>query len=302
MSEREQLLESDRLPWAMPSRLGLVVHPTRAVEGPLRELRDWADPHDVELVQVRASCAQQRVAEEGDPEACDLLVSIGGDGTTLAALRAGVMAGRPVLPAACGSLGVLTSVPAGDLVSAIERFTCGDWVPWLLPALDVAPEVGSQIFALNDIAIVRGGPGQVRLIAEVDGSMFARIAGDGCVVSTPVGSSAYTLAAGGPLLAPDIEAFVITALPTHGGSCPSHVVGASSRIRLEVTSAQADTRLELDGQALDAASGPITITFRAGAATSVTFPDQEPYLAALRKRQIITDSPRILAEDAALRP
>jgi len=298
MSERKKVLESNRPVPTVPSRLGLVVHPTRAVDGPLRELRGWAALHDVDLVQVPASSRQQRVAEQGEPEECDLLVAIGGDGTALAAIRAGAMAARPVLAVACGSLGVLTSVPAGGLVDAVERFGRGEWVPRSLPALEVARESGAPVFALNDLAVVRAGQGQVRLAIQLDGDVFARIAGDGCIVSTPIGSSAYALAAGGPLLASDMEAVLVTPLPTHGGSCPSLVVGPGSVIRLDITAGQGGARLEVDGQITDTVAGALTVSFRQAVAVVVTFSDEEPFLAVLRARQIITDSPRIIAEGA----
>ena len=199
---------------------------------------------------------------------------------------------------ACGSLGVLTSVMAPRIMDAIERFDRGDWVPRLLPALEINRELGPQLFAVNDVAVIRAGAGQIRLIAEVDGNLFARIAGDGCVVSTPIGSSAYGLAAGGPLLDPDADAFVLTPVTTHGGSCPPLVVKANSVVRLEVTHADSGARLELDGQVVEELAGPLTISFRPRVATVVSFPDQEPFLGVLRQRQIIIDSPRILAEDA----
>lgn len=298
MSRPEEVLESGRIPPAALSRVGLVVHPTRAVESPLNELRRWAGDHGVELVQVRASCEQQWVAEEGDARTCDLLVSLGGDGTTLATIRAGALAARPVLAVACGSLGVLTTVEATRLIQAIGRFRKGDWVPRPLPALEVTHKSGSRLFALNDIAIVRAGAGQLRLVVEVDGSLFAQIAGDGCIVSTPTGSSAYALAAGGPLLAPDMGAFLLTPLPAHGGSCPPLVVGAASVIRLDPRPRPGVARLEVDGQHADPPAGPLTITFRAAVATVVAFADHEPFIAVLRKRWLIADSPRILAEDS----
>jgi hypothetical protein len=93
------------------------------------------------------------------------------------------------------------------------------------------------------------------------------------------------------------EAFLLTPLPSHGGSCPPLVVGAGSAIRLDVRQGHGGVRLEVDGQAADAPLGPLTVRFRAGAATVVAFRDQERLLAVLRKRQIITDSPRILVED-----
>jgi NAD+ kinase len=296
--KREELLQSDRTPPVALTRLGLVVHPTRDIRDPLGELRRWADLRGAQLVQVPASCQQQRVADQGDTENCDLLVSIGGDGTALAALRAGALAGRPVLPVACGSLGVLSSVPAGGIIPAIERFSDGDWVPRSLPALDVAGDSGAQLFALNDVVVVRGRAGQLRVGVEVDGELFARLAGDGCVVSTPIGSSAYSMAAGGPLLAPHLEAFLVTPLPTHGGSRPPFVVDSASVVRLVATAVRGDARLELDGQISDSLEGPLTLTFRHHVATAVGFSDQEPFLSVLREREVITDSPRILAEDA----
>jgi NAD+ kinase len=297
MSQRHEVLEPDRAPRAH-SRLGLVVHPTRAVDRPLRELRDWADVHGVELVQVHAACDQQPVAEEGAAGECELIVAIGGDGTTLAAIHEGVIAARPVLAVACGSLGVLTSVPAGAVVQAIERFSRGDWVPRLLPGLEIAGELGTHLLALNDLVVLRAGPGQTRLGIEVDGSLFARIAGDGCIVSTPVGSSAYTLAAGGPLLTPDIDAFVITPLPTHGGSHPPLVVSGTSSVRLHPAPGHSEARLELDGQRVGTMDEPLVIGFRKAVATVVTLPDQESMLSVLRRRAIITDSPRIVVDDA----
>ncbi|MBV9537157.1 MAG: NAD(+)/NADH kinase [Solirubrobacterales bacterium] len=300
MARREEIRHSDSSLSAVPGRIGLVVHPTRAIDEPLGQLREWADVHDAELLQVPASCQQQPVAEAGDADDCDLLVSIGGDGTALAAIRAGAVAARPVLATACGSLGILTSVAASDVAGAIERFSRGDWVPWSLPALEATPDSGPRLFAVNDIVIVRAGAGQIRLLAEVDGNVFARIAVDGCVVSTAVGSGAYALAARGPLLAPDLEALLITPLPAHGGSCPPLVVSAASAVRLHPMPGHNEARLEVDGQATAELAGPLTIKFRAAVATVVNFPDQEPLLSVLRQRQLITDSPRLLAEDARI--
>jgi NAD+ kinase len=128
-----------------------------------------------------------------------------------------------------------------------ERFSRGAWVPWSLPALEVAPEYRAPVLALNDIAIVRASGRQVRLTTEVDGYRVVRIAGDGYIVSTPIGSSAYALAAGGPLLAPNVNAFLFAPLAAHGGSCPPVVVGAASVIRLNATAGHGAARLEVDG-------------------------------------------------------
>jgi NAD+ kinase len=298
MSKREYVPEPAERRRTVPSRVGLVVHPTRDIDDVLSDLGHWAEANQARLVQIRAAYDQQQVAEQGRAEDCDLIVAIGGDGTTLAAIRAGVAARRPVLPVACGSLGILTSLGASQLVEALERFARDDWVPRRLPALDITRDPETPLVAFNDVAIVRDGVGQVRVTAEVDGQLFARIAGDGCIVSTPLGSSAYALAAGGPLIEPDIDALLITPLTVHGGSCPPLVVRAASVIRLDATTGYGGARLELDGQVADKVRGPVTISFRPGVATLVGFSDQQPVIATLRQRGIIADSPRILAEEA----
>lgn len=280
-----------------PRRLGVVVHPSRDIEQPLHALREWADAAGIPIVQVQAGGRQQQVAEPGTVDQCGLIVAIGGDGTALAAMRAAVGASSPVLGIACGSLGALTSVPADAVASSLDRFSRRDWTSRKLPALQVRREHGEELFALNDIAVVRGGEGQIRTTAHVDGSLFARFAGDGCIVSTPVGTSAYALAAGGPLLAPGAEAFLLTPLTVHGGFCPPLVLGAGSVLELNTSAGYGGGRLEVDGQVHDHSLGGLRVTLKPAVANVVTFDDLESPLAGLRRRRIILDSPRIQAED-----
>jgi NAD+ kinase len=275
----------------------VVVHPERDIGEPLRALREWAAERGVDVVQVAVEGQHREVAQRGDASDCDLIVSIGGDGTTLAAIRAAATVDRPVLGVACGSLGALTTVEGDRVAHALERFSRRDWLPRALPALDVAREDGPSVYAINDIAIVRAAEGQLRTTVRVGGILFARLAGDGCIVSTPIGSSAYALAAAGPLLAPGMDAYVLTPLPTHGGVCPPLVVGADSELGLDTTAGHGGARLEVDGQVADTKVGSLTITFRPAAATLVSFADQESFLTGLRRRRIIIDSPRILADD-----
>jgi NAD+ kinase len=299
MSRQEHILVQTPTA-AMPACIGLVVHPTRSIAEPLGELREWAGEHAVDLVQLPAFPGQQQVAVEGAARDCDLILSIGGDGTTLAAIRAGIGAGRPVLGVACGSLGVLTAVAVDGIVRAVERYSAGDWVPRSLPALDVWRDAGEPILAVNDLVIIRSGEGQVRVHAHVDGALFARFSGDGCIVSTAVGSSAYGLSAGGPLLAPNTGTFVLTPLSVHGGSCPPFVLAAGSRLSLDVTIGYGGARLEVDGQVADTRVGQLTIGLRPAVTTVVGFDDQESFMAGLRRRGIIADSPRIIAEDVRI--
>jgi NAD+ kinase len=277
--------------------IGVVVHPTRAVEAPLSALREWTAKHGAELVQIQVPGNNRAVTKRGRPEDCDLIVSIGGDGTMLAATRVALGARRPVLGVACGSLGALTGVPGDGVARALDRFAGQDWTPRRLPGLEVGLTNGAELLALNDIAIVRAGQGQIRATATVDQSLFARFAGDGCIVSTAIGSSAYALAAGGPLLAPGADAFLLTPLSPHGGVCPPLVIGAGSRLQLETSIGYGGGRIEVDGQVTDLEVGAMHIGLRSDVATVVGFPDQESIITRLRRRKIIIDSPRILAEE-----
>jgi NAD+ kinase len=278
------------------TRIGVVVHPRRPVDGPLRALNEWAAARGVDIIQVPVFGQERQVAEPGDAGDSDLVVAIGGDGTALAAIRAAAAADRPVMPVACGSLGVLAAVGAKSIVEAMGRFSRGEWEPRMLPALEVHHAHGAPLLAYNDIALVRAGQGQVRVTARLNGALFDRFAGDGCIVSTAMGSSAYSLAAGGPLLAPDTRAFVLTTLPTHGGSHPPLVAPAGSRLELETVAGFGGARLEVDGQHADIELARVEVSWRADVATLVTFSDQERFPAVLRRRRIIVDSPRIEIE------
>lgn len=281
-----------------PERIGVLVHPTRNVEEPVRLIREWTEQHGIDVVQVATAYVQRPVAKKGDMADVDLIVSVGGDGTTLAALRAGAVSGRPVLGVACGSLGALANVTVDDLIRSLDRYSQGQWRPRLFPALSVARDNGEPLFALNDVSLVRATGGQVRLSASVDGSLFARIAGDGAIVSTPIGTSGYAISAGGPLLLTHVDAFVFTPLPKHGGFAPPLVIPSGSELTLEVLGSFAGARIEIDGQVSGEGVGALAVTCKPAAATQVSFDDQESLLAGLRRRGIVLDSPRLMAEAA----
>ncbi|MDQ6821610.1 MAG: NAD(+)/NADH kinase [Actinomycetota bacterium] len=292
-----------KAPATTVARLGIVVHPTRSVKRPIEAIHEWAQRHGAQIVQVQAPCEQLPVATLGRASDCDLIVAIGGDGTTLAAIRAGAAADRPVLGVACGSLGVLTTVDPDGIAGAIDRFGAGEWTPRRLPGLVITRAEGPDLVAFNDLVVIRSGAGQLRLTAYLDGELFARIAGDGAIVSTPLGSTAYSLSAGGPLLTNGIEAFLLTPLPAQGGCFPPLLAGTQSELRLMTEVAYSGWRLEIDGQVADAvASGgsdSITVTMRSGAAVLVELDGQERLLEGLRRRRLIVDSPRIAAHDAS---
>jgi NAD+ kinase len=281
-------------------RIGLVVHPRRELGRALETVRAWAEREGAELVQIDAPGQEQQIARRGEVEGCDVVVALGGDGTALAALRVAAPAGVPVLGVACGSLGALTAVTAEDFDDALTRVARDDWQQRRLPALAIERD-GEAMTAINDLVLVRAGAGQVMVEVAVDGERFIRFAGDGLVVGTPLGSTAYTLAAGGPMLAPGASGMVMTPLAPHGGVCPPLVAGPDSRFEIRFDPGNGGARIELDGQVHDELEprSPTTLAMRLdeGTAVLVSLGEEEPLIAGLRRRRIILDSPRVLARD-----
>jgi NAD+ kinase len=281
-------------------RIGLVVHPRRELGRAVATVQEWAEREGAALIQVPSPGPQQQVAPPGEVEACDLVVALGGDGTALAAMRAAAPVDRPVLGVACGSLGALTAVTADRLEDALHRVAAGDWTERRLPALAVERD-GDETMAVNDLVLVRAGAGQVIVELKIDGERFIRYAGDGLVAGTPLGSTAYTMAAGGPMLAPGASGLVLTPLAPHGGVCPPIVAGPESRVEIGLDPGHGGARVELDGQADDelAPLEPVTLTLRLEPefATLVSLGDHEPLIAGLRRRRILIDSPRVQARD-----
>ena len=284
------------------ARLGLVVHPSRDVGGALAATRGWAEAHGVEVFQIAIHGDEPEVAPAGEPGDGDLVVAIGGDGTVLAALRRSAATGRPVLGVACGSLGALAAVSPDGIADALDRVAREECDLRALPVLDVRARDGDgAIQALNDFVVVRAGAGQVRVSAAIDGTTYARWSGDGLILATALGSSAYTIAAGGPILAPGAEGSVLTPLAPHGGYIPSLVAGAGSRWELEIGLGYGGARFEVDGQPSELRATALHACVREGAARLVRLGDEEPFLAALRRRGVVVDSPRMSGAAPAAR-
>ena len=274
-------------------QLGLVVHPSRPVDEALREIEAWSSAHGVAVGELSVPERTRPVADPIDASDCDLLLGVGGDGTALSALHAGAESSRPVLGVACGSLGVLTLVRAERVKSALEQFAEGQWSPVAVPGLEVSWGDDETRVAINDIVVIRDDPGQIVLSVTVDETLYARFAGDGVIVATALGSSAYTMAVGGPILAPGAEGMTLTPVAPHGGSIPPLVAGDSSVLSVSVEAGHVGVRYELDGRRLADAGPLLTVRHRPTYATFVRLAEDEPRLAGLRRRRLVLDSPRL---------
>jgi NAD+ kinase len=177
-------------------------------------------------------------AQPIDPDNIDLLLTLGGDGTLLRGTR--LLAGRevPVLGANFGRVGFLTTVSPADLAEALDGFAAGRHSlsrrSVLLGGVR-APDgpVQVELGALNDVVLHKGGVARVvRFRVEIDGQVVGTVSGDGLVISSPTGSTAYSLSAGGPVVVPTLDAMLITPICAHSLSVRPVVVHGTARIRV----------------------------------------------------------------------
>jgi NAD+ kinase len=278
-------------------RIGLVVHPSREIGPPLSTLTEWAAQRGVEVVQLAARDSARVVAPFGEVSACDLVVAIGGDGTVLTALRAAAPHATPVLGVACGSLGALSAVTAPQVEEALDRFEAASWSRRELPALEASVDGKKVAWSINDFVLVRRNMGQLIVDVTVGDELYARMAGDGVIVATALGSSAYSMAAGGPILVDGAGVLLVTPLVIHGGSVPPLVVHSGVEVTLEAHPGYGGFDVEVDGHLHDVDALRFVLRMVEARATLVSLGDPGVGLAALRRRGLITDSPRVLARD-----
>jgi NAD+ kinase len=278
-------------------RLGLVIHPTRDIGAALSSVEEWAERNDIEVVQLEAGKHERDVAPAGEVDACDLVVAVGGDGTVLTALRGAAASAAPVLGVACGSLGALSAVSADEVADALEAFKAGDWKRWDIPALEIAVDGEQVAWALNDFVVVRRAGQQLTADISIGGELYAKVAGDGVIAATLLGSSAYSMGAGGPLLVSGTKAFVVTPIVIHGGSVPSAVIPSDLELEIEVHPGYGGFDVEIDGQTSELDGSCFTVTLAGSKSSLVGIGQPRLAFTALRRRGLIADSPRMLARE-----
>jgi NAD+ kinase len=202
-----------------------------------------------------------------------------------------------VLGVACGSLGALTAVAADELDRALNGVESGDWTPRQLPALAIEADTGEREWAVNDFVVVRRGGGQVLADLSVDDELYARLAGDGVIVATPLGSSAYSMAAGGPVLVTGTPAVVCTPLAMHGGNAPPLIVPGTSTVRVQVHPTVAGFEIQVDGHSNAVNARGYRLSLHQDKVTLISFGELGLGLSGLRERRLIMDSARVLARD-----
>jgi NAD+ kinase len=182
----------------------------------------------------------------------DLLLVFGGDGTMLRAARDIAGSSTPILGVNIGGLGFLTAVPSDQLPHALKEIWNGQFKFESRALIEVSGIChGKQIreTALNDIVASRGaGARLITLDVGVDGELITRYRCDGLVISSPTGSTAYSLAAGGAVVLPTAEVFALTPICPHALSNRSIILPLGSKISVKAISPHPATVLSVDGQ------------------------------------------------------
>lgn len=182
-----------------------------------------------------------------------LVIVLGGDGTLLSAARAFGPTGTPILSVNLGFLGFLTEVRLSDLYSTLESWCAGchdlDERAMLHAELWREDALHSSYDALNEIVVSKGDIARMGEFAvHLDGKLVARFRADGVIVSTPTGSTAYTLAANGPILTPDVDALVVTPICPHLLTLRPIVVRGDASLNVRVEGIPNLALLTVDGQ------------------------------------------------------
>ncbi len=214
-----------------------------------RGIEPLLDPVSGSYVQNERTVPRHEMAEH-DPE---LAVVLGGDGTLLAAARVFAKPKVPILSVNLGSLGFLTEVRLTELFSNLEGWSCGQCHIDMRAMLHVDIMREGQLFrcydALNDIVISKGAiarMGDFRVLLGRQLAMSFRA--DGVIVATPTGSTAYNLAANGPIMAPDVDAMIVTPICPHLLTIRPMVVTGDAQVNLSVAGVRDQTYLTVDGQ------------------------------------------------------
>jgi NAD+ kinase len=226
--------------------VGVLVNPSGDCRPQLLEIRAWGRELGLEVVDLGTTAAPSDLAP-----GCELVIALGGDGTILRALQLAMTHQAAVLGVNFGTVGFLADIDRGGLAAALDVVARGeakiDARTALMATMRTEPRV--RAIAFNDVVIGRRpGHGTARLRVAVGGEPILALNGDGVVVASPTGSTAYTVGAGGPAVAPTLDAIVVTPLATQGSPLRSLVADGSDSILIEIEPLSAPVSVELDGR------------------------------------------------------
>ena len=222
----------------------------------VRSLHEWLRERDLEVgldPQCAPWCGREPETAAQLAASCDLLVSLGGDGTLLSVARHAGTHRVPILGVNLGTLGFLTEVNQDELFGALERFLAGEAEVVSRMRLEVVVKrAGRELAryqALNEAVVDKNSLSRmIDLDVAADGQAVTTYHGDGLIVATPTGSTAYSLSAGGPLILPGTDVMVLTPICPHALTQRPLVLPQLAHIDIDVRSRESEVSLTVDGQ------------------------------------------------------
>ena len=241
------------------TRVAIACKPNKEeIGGILPELVEWLRARDYETIVDREGAEYATGAPVVDRAEMPswspgLVVVLGGDGTLLAVARVFATTGTPILGVNLGTLGFLTEIRLSDLYSTLEGWCSGCYLVdervMLHASLWRDGAESSSYEALNEVVVSKGDIARMGEFAVLlDGKSVARFRADGVIVSTPTGSTAYTLAANGPIVTPDVDAMVVTPICPHLLTLRPIVVRGDASLAVRVEGIPNLALLTVDGQ------------------------------------------------------
>jgi len=183
-----------------------------------------------------------------DPKKIQFAICLGGDGSILRLIHRHPDIQAPILGINLGSLGFLADTPLSEVYPTLQDFLDGKYRIQERIVMDGVTSANDECFAVNELVIHRArNPSLIDLAIYVDGDYLNTFSADGVIVSTPTGSTAYSLAAGGPILTPELDVFVITPISAHTISNRPIVLMPKQEVRIEYMSKHDPVEISYDG-------------------------------------------------------
>jgi NAD+ kinase len=278
----------------MVNTVGLVLHPKRDSQLAIEAIIKWAASRNGTVLGLpdeigRIDCSAIAVPPEEMIERADLLVSLGGDGTMLRTMRLAAGPSTPVLGVNLGRLGFLAEIDVADLAGALTSIDAHRYQ--VEPRMAVCAELpdGRVVTAFNDIALVRiPGDGLAALAVSVEGHPFVRYAADAVIVATSTGSTAYSFSAGGPIVSPTVEGFLVIPAAAHSAFNRAIMLSADEGVTLELLPVSGDLAVEVDGRVVAhlSAGDRLAVTALPAAAQVIRLGGTTFYERARRKLRV----------------
>lgn len=236
------------------TKVGIILRPsTPELKSMFYHVKSVFAVHDIEtMIESTSGSMIGVLGQEFDIlcQTCDILVAVGGDGTLISTVRRSYKYQLPVLGIHAGKLGFLSDVSSMELDGFVQKLKRGDYTidkRAMLQATIMTSGGETRVIAFNDIVLTRPTISKmIRLETFVDGRSFNTYYGDGVIIATPTGSTAYNLSSGGPVLFPQTQVFVLTPISPH--SLTQRPVVLPGHFPIEVKTPDSSALAIIDGQ------------------------------------------------------